>query len=135
MSTKPIASISNLPPAVDLTNIHPAWLAAGGYTSTSQTPYYAWQTLPADFITPREVAPQPTAIVPQSSLTQPSVPSTQAPVALGQPAIPSPSPQLPTGATTNGGSTELNQLLNSTSTLATDVSNQGERLLEAQKQL
>jgi hypothetical protein len=87
-------------------------------------PFYDWQSTSSPLLnTPTLDSPRtalPLAQVPQ----QPSVSS--APALL---------PQVPAVASGNGASVELNQLLNSTGTLATDVVNQSVLLEQAQKQV
>ena len=135
--SQPITAIhqSHLPEGA----IHPAWLAAGygiidrNVRAYTTQPYYNWQTLPTDFVTPRATLPTlvPTTVQPP----QQAMPSALVGQPQQQPALPAILPQVQAGATTNGASAELNQLLNSTGTLASDVVAQSALLEQAQKQV
>jgi hypothetical protein len=139
MMSKPVAAISNLTNLKNWQGIHPAWLEAGYGIASSTPTYYNWQTLLTDL---------PTGVMPRQSLDSlPAVDFNNPRTALSaQPAVQQPAqqpasaatgvlPQVPAGASGNGASAELNQLLNSTGTLASDVVAQSALLEHARKQV
>ena len=114
--TNAIAAIRNIYSLPEV-NAVAAFSPAGATTSTpplNQPAFYNWQTL----INPRQAMSSALVGQPQQ-----------------QPALPAILPQVQAGATTNGASAELNQLLNSTGTLASDVVAQSALLEQAQKQV
>jgi hypothetical protein len=147
--SKPVAAITNINHLQPLQGIHPAWLEAGYGMPTTTPPYYSWQTLlttpsigsnsamprqsldalptttVADFNTPRAVSTTVPVVQPQTQVQQPTAAT----------AVPSLLPQVPQNASSNGASADLNQLLNSTGNLTTDVVNQSAMLEQAQRQV
>ena len=137
--SQPITAISNLTNIQALQGIHPAWLEAGYGIASSTPTYYNWQTLLTDL---------PTGVMPRQSLDSlpavdfnhprtalPAQPAVQQPAQQPASAVTGVLPQVPAGATGNGASAELNQLLNSTGTLASDVVAQSALLEQARKQV
>jgi hypothetical protein len=114
--TNAIAAIRNIYSLPEV-NAVAAFSPAGATTSTpplNQPAFYNWQTL----INPRQAMSSALVGQPQQ-----------------QPALPAILPQVQAGATTNGASAELNQLLNSTNSLTGDVVNQATQRDLAQKQV
>jgi len=162
--SQPITAISNLTNLQNVQGIHPAWLEAGYGIVPSTPTYYNWQTLLTDLptgVTPRQSLDSLPAInapvttvsdltfprdalpgqFPVQQAQQPAF-AVQLPVQQAQQPVQQPAsaftgvlPQVPVGATGNGASAELNQLLNSTGTLTSDIVTQSAMLEQAQRQV